>query len=190
MRLVVRLAIGICLAASLSTHGSAQARVAPQAATPADPPPASHINASPKSLPGTHVEAFAIVHGKALDSSDDSLAHSLVRLRDARTGHVLDTQVTDKNGLFSFFKVDPGFYLVELFDKSQQTLAASPLVTAQAGVTSNTTVKLPTNHSLLSGLFMLNPQGPGSIPALGLIPVAVLQSIPAIVPAGDPASER
>jgi hypothetical protein len=190
MRAVIRLAIGVCIVACASAHGFAQAKVAPQAATPSDPPPSSHVNASPKSLPGTRVESFATVHGKALDSTDASLPHSLVRLRDARMGQVVDTQVTDKNGLFSFFKVDPGFYLVELFDKSQQTLAASPLVTAQAGVTSNTTVKLPASRSLLSGLFMLNPQAPGSIPALGLVPVVVLQSIPAIVPAGDPASER
>jgi hypothetical protein len=189
MRPLVGLAIGFCFVA-----GEARSSYAQGAATPADPPPTPHVRSEPKTLPGTRVESFSRIRGIAVDAMDAALPASLVRLRDARMGRVLDTQVTDKAGAFVFF-IDPGFYLVELFDKNQQTLAASPLVSTRPGGTSKTSVKLPVNSSLLASLFMVDSQGPGAVtglsgPVIAKLPTEVLQTIPVIVPLGDPVSER
>lgn len=190
MRPVLVLTLGVCLAAGSTAVAHAQA-----AATPADAPPMPHVRADTKALPGTRVDVYSTIRGNAFDAKNAGLSNSLVRLRDARMGKVIDTQVTDKAGAFAFFKVDPGYYLVELFDKSQQTLAASPLVSTGAGATAKTTVKLPVSSSLLASL-MLGSQGSdataatGLLPAITQLPQVILQAIPAIVPAGDPISER
>ena len=190
MRPIVGLAVGLCFVA-----GTARSLQAQGTATPADPPPTPHVRSEPKTLPGTRVDSFSTIRGTAVDAMDTLLPSSLVRLRDARMGRVLDTQVTDKAGAFAFFKVDPGFYLVELFGKNQQTLAASPLITTGPGGTSKTSVKLPVSSSLLASLFLLGSQGPGAVtglsgPVIAKVPTEVLQTIPVIVPAGDPISER
>ena len=184
MRPIFSLAIGVCLAMTVAAAAEAQATAT---ATPLLPP------ARPITLlPGTRVDVFATIKGSAIDAGNTALPSSLVRLRDARFGRVVDIQVTDKSGVFTFSRVDPGFYLVELFDNSQRTLAASPLVGTGAGTTASTSVKLPVSSSLLAGLFLLGSQGPvaGLVPVITSLPQAVLQTIPAIVPTGDPVSER
>src|SRR5256885_7747085 len=96
--------------------------------SPAGTPKPSLAAALPKVLPGTRVDAFSTIKGNALDSDNVTLPTSLVRLRSARIGQVIDTQVTSKSGAFSFFRVDPGYYVVELFDMQRRTLAASPII--------------------------------------------------------------
>src|SRR5258707_15832757 len=55
-----------------------------------------------------------IIQGNALDSTDGQLANTIVRLRDARFGRIVDTEITDKSGLFAFRNADPGTYIVEM----------------------------------------------------------------------------
>lgn len=182
MRTVFTLALGVVMTAT-SLHGQS---------SPAGTPKISQRAALPSVLPGTRVDAFSTINGNALDSEDVTLATSLVRLRSARIGQVVDTQVTDKSGKFSFFRVDPGYYVVELFDRERRTLATSPIVITGPGSTATTSVKLPPKGSMLTSLLILGLGGanPGENPAVSQVPPAVLKTIPAVVPAGDPASER
>jgi hypothetical protein len=83
------------------------------------------------------------IRGNALDSIGAPLADAPVRLRDARSGHIVDTQTTDKAGLFEFRIVDPGSYVVEILGPDRTVLAASQLLNVNAGDAASAVVKLP-----------------------------------------------
>lgn len=99
--------------------------------------------AGPRVLPGTSGNVFTTIQGNALDSTNGSLPNTVVRLRDARRGRIVDTQFTDKSGLFSFRGVDPGSYVVEIIGNDQSILAASQLLNVNAGDAVSAIVKLP-----------------------------------------------
>jgi hypothetical protein len=94
-------------------------------------------------LPGTEDSAFTVIQGNALSATNAQLANSTVRLRDARLGHIIGSQVTDRTGLFTFRAVDPGNYVVELVGDKQEVLAASPIINVNAGDSVSTVVRLP-----------------------------------------------
>src|SRR5213596_249298 len=64
--------------------------------------------APPKMLPGTRPNVFSLIQGNALTPKNEALTDAIVRLRDARTGQIVQTQMTDHAGVFSFPTVDPG----------------------------------------------------------------------------------
>ena len=107
----------------------------------------------PTVLPGTRENAFSVIQGNALNSTSGSLPNSLVRLRDARIGRIVDTQLTDQSGLFTFRAVDPGSYIVELIGSDQTVLAASQLLSVNAGEAISAVVKLPFRLPPLGGVF-------------------------------------
>ena len=93
------------------------------------------------------------IQGNALSSTNGSLPNTLVRLRDARFGKIVDTQLSDKSGLFAFKAVDPGTYVVEVVGADQSTvLAASQLLNVSAGDAISAVVKLPFRLPPLAGL--------------------------------------
>lgn len=142
---------GICVLSTLgATVVSAQqpAGGAPQTTARSAPPRAS----VPRILPGTRASAFTTIQGNALNSTNGALADGSVRLRDARHGRIVDSQVTDKLGIFAFNGVDPGTYVVELVGSDQTILAASQLLTVGAGETVSTIVKLPFRIPPLAGI--------------------------------------
>ena len=94
-------------------------------------------------LPGTRPGVLTTIRGNTLDSMGGPLAGAPVRLRDARSGHIVDTQTTDKSGLFEFRGVDPGTYIVEDLGTDSTVLAASQLLYVDAGNAASAVVKLP-----------------------------------------------
>jgi hypothetical protein len=97
----------------------------------------------PSLLPGTKPGIIASIQGNALDSTNGALPDSQVRLRDARFGRIVDTQLTDKSGLFAFKVLDPGSYVVEIVSNNSSVLAASQLINVNAGEAVSAVVKLP-----------------------------------------------
>jgi hypothetical protein len=93
--------------------------------------------------PGIHSGVLTIIRGNALDSMGGPLAGAPVRLRDARSGHIVDTQKTDKAGVFEFRGVEPGSYIVEILGPDSTVLAASQLLNVDAGDSASAVVKLP-----------------------------------------------
>jgi hypothetical protein len=89
------------------------------------------------------VSSFATILGNALDSGNGQLANVTVRLRDARFGRIVNTQITDQSGMFAFNGLEPGSYIVEVIANDQSILAASELLNIQAGETFTAVVKLP-----------------------------------------------
>src|SRR5579864_8952268 len=84
------------------------------------------------------------IQGNALTSTNGPLSNSIVRLRDARFGGILDVQTTDKAGLFAFRGVEPVSYIVEVMAQDQTTvLTASQILNVNAGDAISAIVKLP-----------------------------------------------
>lgn len=104
-------------------------------------------------LPGTRPGLVAMIQGNALTSTNGSLSDTVVRLRDARFGRIVDTQLTDKAGLFAFKVVDPGSYVIEIVDRTDaNVMAASQLININAGEALSAVVKLPFRVAPFSGV--------------------------------------
>lgn len=157
---------------------------------------------SPLTPLGTRTSTgFATIQGNATRSGG-SLPNSMVRLRDARFGRIIDTQVTDRTGVFAFRGLDPGNYIVEIVSNNaqQSVLSATQMISANAGETVTAVVRMPIQPSMFAGV--LGQQGATSASAspAGLaevvptiveqLPQAAVQSIPAVVPVAPPVSER
>lgn len=138
--------------------------------------------ATTKMLPGTRPDVLTTIQGNALNSTNGQLTNSLVRLRDARFGRIVDTQLTDKSGLFAFKAVDPGTYIVEVMGGDSQTiLAASQMLNVNAGEAVSAVVKLPFRIPPFAGLM-----GSGSTPtAAAVTSEAVASGVAAVVPTAD-----
>ena len=132
---------GLSAQAPATTAGKAAARKAIQRGV------------TPTILPGTPESAFTVIQGNALSSSNGPLANSIVRLRDARLGRIMDSQVTDRSGLFAFRPVDPGNYVVELVSNDQTVMAASQVLSVNAGDTVSAVVRLPFRIPPFAGVF-------------------------------------
>jgi len=95
---------------------------------------------------------LTVIQGNALSSTNAPMPDTLVRLRDARFGRVIETQITDKAGMFAFKVVDPGSYIVEIVGNDQTLLAASQILNVNAGDAISAVVKLPFRVTPFAGL--------------------------------------
>lgn len=108
---------------------------------------------TPRILPGTRPGVFSTIQGNALDSADGALANANVRLRDARIGQIVETQMADMSGIFAFRAVDPGSYIVEIIGQDQSSvLAASQVLYVGPGEAISAIVKLPFRLPPLAGV--------------------------------------
>jgi hypothetical protein len=101
---------------------------------------------------GAQSNVLTIIQGYALDSANAPLPGTLMRLRDARFGRVIETRLTDESGVFAFKVVDPGSYIVEMLGRDRTPLAASQILTVNAGDTVSAVVKLPDRVTPFAGL--------------------------------------
>ena len=123
--------------------------------------------------------ALTTIQGNALNSANGQLNDVVVRLRDARFGRIVDTQLTDKSGLFVFKAIDPGSYIVEIISNDQSIMAASQILNVNAGEVVSAVVKLPFRIPPSAGL-----RG-GTIStssAIAIAAQAVASGVAAIVP--------
>ena len=125
--------------------------------------------AMPRLLPGTRSNVFAIIQGNALTSTYGVLPNAIVRLRDARAGGILDTQLTDKSGLFAFRPIDPGAYIIEIVGNDQSILAASQMLTVGAGEAVSAIVKLPFQIQPFAGLLGHTLQSAAAVSAAAAV---------------------
>src|SRR3954468_12704886 len=94
-------------------------------------------------VPKLRADSLITIQGNALNSTSGALNDAVVRLRDARFGRIVDTQLTDKSGLFAFKSVDPGTYIVEVINNNVAVLAARQLLNVNAGESGLAVVQLP-----------------------------------------------
>ena len=105
--------------------------------------PATGAGAPTMKVAAEKLVSSTVIHGNALDSANGQLANVTVRLRDARFGRIVDTQYTDQSGIFAFKAIEPGTYIVEIVGNNQSILAASQLLSVNAGEAVAAIVKLP-----------------------------------------------
>ena len=132
----------------------------------------------PRLLSGTRSSVLATIQGNALNSTNGPMPDTQVRLRDARFGRIVETQITDKSGIFAFKVVDPGSYIVEMVANDQTLLAASQILQVNAGEAVSAVVKLPLRIPPFAGLL-----GSNIAPTAALIASqATATGIAAVVP--------
>jgi len=123
------------------------------AAAQTPPPPAARAARNAKLLPGTRSNVLTTIQGNALTSTNGPLTDTIVRLRDARTGRVVDSQTTDGAGLFAFHGVEPGSYIVEVVAPDRITvLTASEILNVDAGDAISAVVKMPLHIPPFAGI--------------------------------------
>jgi hypothetical protein len=109
--------------------------------------------AATKLLPGTRAGVLSSIQGNAVNSTNGSLSDTLVRLRDARSGRIVDTVVSDKQGMFAFRGIDPGNYVVEVMSPANNAvLASSSVLSVSTGEAVSALVKLPFRIPAFAGL--------------------------------------
>jgi hypothetical protein len=109
--------------------------------------------AATKLLPGTRAGVLSSIQGNAVTSSNGPLVNTAVRLRDARYGRIVDTVMTDKQGMFAFKGVDPGSYVVEVMNPANNTvMASSQVLNVSTGEAISALVKMPFRIPPLAGL--------------------------------------
>jgi hypothetical protein len=102
--------------------------------------------------PGPKSNVLTVIQGNAVNSSNAPMGETLVRLRDARFGRVVETRATDKAGRFAFNVLDPGSYVVEILGTDQTLLAASQILNVNAGDMISAIVKLPLSVTPFAGI--------------------------------------
>ena len=123
--------------------------------------------------------ALTTIQGNALNSTNGQLNGAVVRLRDARFGRIVDTQLTDKSGLFTFKALDPGSYIVEIMSTDLSVLAASQLLNVNAGEAVSAVVKLPFRLPPFAGILGGTTATPT---ATAVASQAAMSSVVALVP--------
>jgi hypothetical protein len=181
----------ICVISAAAVFGSTAAAALQLPVSPAARAPKTNARAVARPntegigrlLPGSRGNLFPTIRGNALNSANGALPSSVVRLRDARFGRIVDTQVTDNAGVFTFTTVDPGSYIVEVMGNDQTVLAASQIISVNAGETVTAIVKLPFRVPPYAGVF-----GHTTSSAVAVTSEAIASGILATTVAGAPVS--
>ena len=138
----------------MSMHAAAQNQAPAQGTGRGSLSTTSGSGAAPASTPpGTVAAAFGTIHVSALSAGNSPLPRWIVRLRDARYGRLVATNVTDDEGSFAFRDVDPGSYIIELIGGDQTVRATSALLAVNAGTSVFAVVRLPTERGAITALF-------------------------------------
>jgi hypothetical protein len=114
--------------------------------------PAGPIAVRAVSKAAVRSTALSTILGNALNWSNGALPDTPVQVRDLQTGRVVGSALTDKVGVYSFKGLDPGNYVVEIVGAGKTALAATNLISANAGQTVNTSVKLPFRPAILPNI--------------------------------------
>jgi hypothetical protein len=122
------------------------------------------------------------VTGTVVRHDDTPVANARLRLRDVTTGRTVQTTEADETGHFTFSRVPPGSYLVELVDRRENVLAVGRTfgITPLESVT--TFIRLPGSAPWYAGFFR-------NAAILALASAAVL-GVTARGNGGQPASGR
>jgi hypothetical protein len=140
--------------------------------------------AGSQTLATVRPDLVGTIQGNALNSTNGQLANTPVRLRNARYGGVIETQITDRSGIFTFRGIDPGTYIVELIGEDQTILATSQVLNINAGEAVSTVVKLPFRLPPFAGLL-----GRATTTAAVLLTQAAV-SVAAVSTVGEPTCPR
>jgi hypothetical protein len=175
--------INLVVVSALVVVASLQPSAQQMPATSGAPGVSASRTVTPRLLPGTRADVVSTIRGNALDSTNGKLANTLVRLRDARVGTIVETQFTDSTGAFAFKSLDPGNYIVEIMAADQTVLAASPLINISAGEAVSAIVKLAFRIPPFAGVL-----GNSAASAVAVIAQALASGVLVTTISGQPAT--
>ena len=136
--------------------------------------------------PGTKASVFSTIHGTAVNWSNSPMANTVIRLRDARLGRVVDSVKTDKLGAFEFGSIDPGSYVVEMMTPANDAVvAATPIINVGSGEAVSAVLKMPFRIPPLGGIL-----GHSLPSALAITSAAAAAGVLAKSVVGAPATDR
>ena len=162
-------------------HQKVAAFLAVFALLPSAPPvlaqgtPAVQLNESLSTKGGT-------VTGTVWRANDSPVPNASLQLRDVTTGRIVSATRGDELGRFTFQKVNPGSYIVELIDQKGNVLALGEMFTIGPTDTVATVVRLGTSGARFGGFW-------GNA-AAAAIAAAVTVGVTALGNGGQPASAR
>ena len=166
-------AVALIAAGALSAAAQQPAPI--PATTPIATARATVVRASGATV---RTSSLTTIQGNALNSTNGAMPDAVVRLRDARYGRIVDTQLTDHSGLFTFKAIDPGSYIVEVMGNDQTVLAASQILNVNAGDAVSAVVKLPFRIPPFAGAM-----GSTTTPSAAIVAAQALATgITAVVP--------
>ena len=149
--------------------------------------PAGHIGrafgqaASGQPRIAARVDAGTVV-GTVWNRNDTPVANPRLRLRDVANGQIVRTTQGDELGRFTFLRVAPGSYLVELVDRSGNVLALGQMFALGPLETIAKFIRIGTSIPWYSGFF-------SNAAAVALASAASL-GLTAVGNGGQPASGR
>jgi hypothetical protein len=136
--------------------------------------PAVQLNESVSTKGGT-------VTGTVWRGNDSPVANASLQLRDVASGEIVRTTRGDELGRFTFVKVSPGSYIVELIDEKRNVLAVGEMFSIGPTETVATIIRLGTTR-WYGGFF-------GNAAAAAMAAAATV-GVTALGHGGQPASAR
>lgn len=128
----------------------------------------------------------ASILGTAVNWTNTALASAPVRLRNARSGRVINSATTDRFGAFRFNDLEPGSYVAELMSPgSDGVLATTSIINVDSGQSVAALIKLPFRTVPLGGTL-----GKTLPAALAITAAAAAAGVLATSVTGAPATDR
>ena len=154
-------------------------------ATVAGSVPTAAQQAAAPALRAAQAGLSSSIQGTAINWTNTALANAPVRIRNARTGRVIENAMTDRFGAFEFRGLEPGSYVVELMSPSDAVLATTPIINVGSGQSVAALIKLPFRTPPLGGALG------NSLPtALVITSAAIAAGVLATSVTGAPATDR
>jgi len=122
------------------------------------------------------------ITGTVVNHDNTPVPQARLRLRDVTTGQIVQTTEGNDAGRFTFLKVQPGSYVVELVDRRGSVLALGQMFGLGPLETVTTLIRLAASSSWYSGFF-------GNA-ALAALATAAALGVAAVGNGGQPASGR
>jgi len=150
-------------------------------------PIAAQQEAAAAAPQGAQASLFGSIQGTAVNSTNSPMANTPIRLRNARLGRLLDSVRTDRFGAFEFRSLEPGSYVAEMMDSTNDAvLAATPIVSVNSGQSVSVLIKLSLRTASPAALFGSS----AATTALLITSAAAAAALLTTTVAGDPASVR
>lgn len=110
------------------------------------------VRAAPRAG-GSNSALATVVSAFVWDGRNDPVRDITVRLRNAQTGHVEGTTMSDIDGRVTFTDVEGGTYLLEVVNAKGSVLAAGQVFSVMPGETVATFVRLGSKLPWFTGIF-------------------------------------
>jgi hypothetical protein len=130
----------------------------------------------------THPTDAGTITGRVVNPDNTPVPHARLHLRDVTAGQIVQTTDGNDAGQFTFVKVPPGSYVVEVVDRRERVLALGQMLPLGPRDTVTTLIRLAASSSSHSGLF-------GNA-ALAVLAAAATLGLTALGNGGQPASGR